>query len=90
MRVSGVERRDDDLNSLLVFAPIRLDAEAGTLDVLVDETQWRARTVDCPSIAASHSGMGRELFALMRAQAGTAEQGACSLFAHDRDPECAA
>jgi phosphogluconate dehydratase len=31
----------------------------------------------------SHSGMGRELFALMRKQAGTAEEGACSLFAVD-------
>ena len=59
---------------------IHIDAEAGTLDVLVDDAQWRARAVDCPVVTASHTGLGRELFALMRAQAGTAEQGACSLF----------
>ncbi len=74
--------RDGDL--------IHLDAEAGTLDVLVDAAEWHARVVDCPSIAASHAGLGRELFALMRAQVGTAEQGACSLFASDREPECTA
>ncbi|HEY5612463.1 MAG TPA: dihydroxy-acid dehydratase, partial [Lysobacter sp.] len=67
---------------------IRLDAEAGTLDVLVDEAQWLARTADCRGVAGSHAGMGRELFALMRTQAGSAEQGACSLFASDRLPEC--
>ena len=59
---------------------IRLDAEAGTLDVLVDEARWLARAPDCPGVVASHAGMGRELFALMRAQAGTAEHGASSLF----------
>ena len=59
---------------------IRIDAEAGTLDVLVDDARWQARAADCPGVSASHSGMGRELFALMRANAGTAEQGACSLF----------
>lgn len=55
-------------------------------DVLVAETRGRERAADGPSIAASHSGIGRELFALLRAQDGTCEQGT----SHDRDPECAA
>ncbi len=64
---------------------VHVDAEAGLLEALVDAAEWAARSTDIPSSDASHHGMGRELFALMRRQVGTAEQGACSLFAHDRD-----
>ena len=59
---------------------IRIDAEAGVMEALVDQGEWSARNPECPLLAASRVGMGRELFALMRARAGTAEQGACSLF----------
>ncbi|MGH8077652.1 MAG: phosphogluconate dehydratase [Lysobacter sp.] len=59
---------------------IHVDAEEGSINVLIDDAQWLARTAACPDVAGGHTGMGRELFALMRAQAGTAEEGACSLF----------
>ena len=67
--------RDGDL--------VHIDAEAGALDVRVDEDEWQARVPVFARGEGSHSGMGRELFALMRKQAGTAEEGACSLFAVD-------
>ena len=60
---------------------IRLDAVAGTLQVLVDETQWAARplaTMPEALRAANGLGMGRELFANMRRNALKAEEGACT------------
>jgi phosphogluconate dehydratase len=60
---------------------IRLDAVAGTLQVLVDAAEWDARaTTAMPQAlrAANGVGMGRELFAGMRRAALTAEEGACS------------
>jgi len=60
---------------------IRLDAAAGRLEVLVPEAEWLAREVAVmPEAlrAANGLGMGRELFAGMRRNALTAEQGACS------------
>ena len=58
---------------------IRLDAVAGTLQVLVNEGDWAARTVDVmPQTLrdANGLGMGRELFAAMRRNAAMAEEGA--------------
>jgi len=60
---------------------IRLDANAGTLQVLVPQAEWSAReTLPMPDDlrAANSVGMGRELFASMRRNALTAEEGACS------------
>jgi phosphogluconate dehydratase len=60
---------------------IRLDATAGTLQVLLDAAQWDARPVaTMPQAlrAANGVGMGRELFAGFRRNALTAEEGACS------------
>ena len=60
---------------------IRLDANAGTLQVLVDAAEWDARpVVAMPQSlrAANGVGMGREMFAGMRRSALTAEEGACS------------
>jgi phosphogluconate dehydratase len=60
---------------------IRVDAVAGTLQVLVDAAEWEARTAaTLPDSfrAANGVGMGRELFASMRRNASTAEEGACS------------
>ncbi len=59
---------------------VRIDAEAGSMDVLVDAAEWQARDVVLPDLAGNQSGMGRELFALMRGGVGSAESGACSLF----------
>ncbi|MDD2882069.1 MAG: phosphogluconate dehydratase [Rhodoferax sp.] len=60
---------------------IRLDANTGTLQVLVPESEWAAREVlPMPDTLrqANGVGMGRELFANMRRNALTAEEGACS------------
>ena len=65
--------RDGDL--------IRLDATAGTLQVLVSESEWNARPLALMPEAlmdANGLGMGRELFAGMRRNALAAEAGACS------------
>ncbi|WP_233244706.1 dihydroxy-acid dehydratase, partial [Acidovorax sp. HMWF029] len=56
---------------------VRVDAVAGTLDVLVDEATWATRT-PAPYSAPSQTGFGRELFTNFRRHAGGAEQGACT------------
>ncbi len=65
--------RDGDL--------IRLDADAGALQALVDEAEWAARTPALvpPEEAEAHAhGLGRELFAGMRRNVLSAEEGAIS------------
>ena len=60
---------------------IRIDATAGTLNVIIDAAQWAARPVALMPEAlreANRLGMGRELFANMRRSALTAEEGASS------------
>ena len=60
---------------------IRLDAAAGTLNVVIDPAQWAARPLALmPDTLreANGLGMGRELFANMRRSALTAEEGASS------------
>jgi phosphogluconate dehydratase len=60
---------------------IRLDAQAGTLDALVDPAEWSAREVaEIDPIQGDDNahGLGRELFAGMRRNVNSAEQGACS------------
>ncbi len=63
---------------------VRIDAEAGLLEVEVAADVWAARVPSHPPLAGNRSGMGRELFGLMRSTTGTAEQGACSLFGVER------
>jgi phosphogluconate dehydratase len=56
---------------------VRLCANMGALDVLVDEAEWAARMpVPMPP---PHVGTGRELFALMRATADEAEKGGSAM-----------
>ena len=60
---------------------VRLDAVAGTLDALVDADTWALRV--CAEMPAEQAdvnghGLGRELFAGMRRNVLSAEQGACS------------
>jgi phosphogluconate dehydratase len=65
--------RDGDL--------VRLDAVAGTLQVLVSDADWAARPVaQMPAELQAHNGigLGRELFANLRRNATAAEEGACS------------
>lgn len=62
---------------------IRIDADAGTIDIDVPESQWQAREPYRADLAANRTGMGRELFAMMRAQVGTAEAGGSALWADE-------
>ena len=60
---------------------IRLDAVAGTLDALVDEATWRSRepaAISARQADGNAHGLGRELFAGMRRNVISAEEGACS------------
>ena len=57
---------------------IRLDGEAGTLEVLVDEAEWTART-HAPNTAPAANDLGRNLFAVNRLVVGPADQGAISI-----------
>jgi phosphogluconate dehydratase len=58
---------------------VRLDAPAGTLQALVPQAEWDARTPDTMPEAlrvANGLGLGRDLFAGMRRNAAAAEEGA--------------
>lgn len=55
---------------------IELDAEAGTLQVLVSDEELKTRQHAQADLSAVHEGMGRELFAPLRATVGLAEEGA--------------
>ncbi len=55
---------------------VRLDAEHGRLDALVDAAVWAARELPTPDLEANDHGLGRELFAAARAHATCAEEGA--------------
>ena len=62
--------RDGDL--------IRLNAQTGELQALVDPAEWQAREQAPlpPTGYRHHTGMGRELFGTLRQQVSSAEQGA--------------
>src|SRR5581483_3771822 len=60
--------RDGDL--------IRIDATAGTLDVMVPASEWDARPAMQHELEAHRHGLGRELFSLFRRVAEGAEHGA--------------
>ncbi|TXI48233.1 MAG: phosphogluconate dehydratase [Lysobacter sp.] len=62
---------------------ILIDAEAGAMHADVDPAEWNARAPRALDLSGNREGVGRELFGLMRAQVGSAEQGACSLFVHE-------
>ncbi|KVS26053.1 phosphogluconate dehydratase [Burkholderia vietnamiensis] len=54
-----------------------IDAEAGVLDIEIDDAEWQARPVAQPLHPADNeTGFGRELFGVFRAAAAPAEQGA--------------
>jgi phosphogluconate dehydratase len=58
---------------------VRLDAEAGTLEALVDEAEWAARVPATADLTRNDHGIGRELFAHLRHGIGGAENGASLL-----------
>jgi phosphogluconate dehydratase len=58
---------------------VRLDAQKGTLDALVDDAEWAGRTAEpigATQQRANGLGLGRELFAGMRRNVRSAEEGA--------------
>jgi phosphogluconate dehydratase len=59
---------------------ILIDTEAGVMHADVPADEWNARTSAPLDLAANRVGVGRELFGLMRAQVGSAEEGGCALF----------
>jgi phosphogluconate dehydratase len=67
------------LGKVLTGDMIRLDAQAGTLDVLVTQSELESRVMPVLDAERNSHGMGRELFAGFRGQAGSAEEGALSL-----------
>ena len=63
--------RDSDL--------IRLDARAGSLEVLVDEADWAWRTAAEPDLSPYAQGLGREMFANFRGAVSNADAGAAAI-----------
>ncbi|AKI02104.1 6-phosphogluconate dehydratase [Hoeflea sp. IMCC20628] len=59
---------------------IRLDAVTGKLDVLVDAAEFAAREPAQADLSHNEWGIGRELFARFRENAGTADEGASVLY----------
>ena len=57
---------------------IRLDADAGTLEALVNSAVWAQREVETVNLAGNQTGMGRELFSVFRATVSAAEEGGTS------------
>jgi len=55
---------------------IRLDAEAGTLEIKVSADEWDRRELVRGDLSGNQFGVGRELFAHMRDAVSAAEQGA--------------
>ncbi|MFU0503909.1 phosphogluconate dehydratase [Pseudaminobacter sp. NGMCC 1.201702] len=55
---------------------VRLDADNGTLEVLVADAELKARKVPLIDLSGNEYGFGRELFAGFRQMAGRADQGA--------------
>jgi len=65
--------RDGDL--------IRLDADAGLLEVLVPASELETRGLPDPDLSGNDHGFGRELFAGFRQMVGRADQGASAFAA---------
>ncbi|MBI3899242.1 MAG: phosphogluconate dehydratase [Gammaproteobacteria bacterium] len=55
---------------------IRLDAEHGVLEADVSASEWSRREPAIADLAKNQEGIGRELFAVFRANVAAAEQGA--------------
>ena len=62
---------------------IRLDCDAGLLELEVSDSELGQRTASAPDLSANGHGYGRELFGLFRRNAGMAENGASALFGND-------
>ena len=58
---------------------VRVDAQAGVLEVKVDDATLQSRQAPAENFASHHFGVGRELFGLFRAAVGAADHGASVL-----------
>ncbi len=61
---------------------IRLDVRAGRLDLLVDDDVLRAREFADPGVRSVRYGVGRQIFAPLRGNMMSPEEGASSLFTY--------
>ena len=59
---------------------IHIDADSGSMNAVVDPSEWAARESAPLDLSGNQFGLGRELFAHMRAVATVAEQGGSALF----------
>ena len=59
---------------------IRLDANTGELNALVDADEWASRNPEHPDLSRKTVNMGRELFTAFRHHVSSAESGAVSMF----------
>ena len=55
---------------------VRLDATQGSLDALVDESEWAQRPSVSHDLSANRHGLGRNLFSVFREHVGPADKGA--------------
>ncbi len=60
---------------------LRLDADAGTLDVRLTQHELISRSAAVVDLSANETGTGRELFGVFRRAVNSAEDGASSLWA---------
>ena len=72
--ISCLQFRKTAVEKIIRF--IRIDADAGTLEVLVDAKEFAARPLAIADLSKNNWGTGRELFATFRKLAGPADQGA--------------
>ncbi|MFQ3236856.1 MAG: phosphogluconate dehydratase [Paraglaciecola sp.] len=64
---------------------IELNTKTGLITLCVDSAELELREAKVTDVASHQIGMGREMFAGMRAALTGAEQGACSLFVGQED-----
>lgn len=58
---------------------VRVCANTGALEALVDQAEWDAREIAAPPV--TQMGVGRELFAMMRIHSDEAERGGSAMLA---------
>jgi phosphogluconate dehydratase len=61
---------------------IALDCDTQTLQLEVSDAELAQRTAPTPDLSGNQHGTGRDIFALFRAHAALAEEGASPLFTH--------
>ena len=61
---------------------IALDCDTQTLQLEVSDAELAARTAPTPDLSGNQHGTGRDIFALFRANAALAEEGASPLLSH--------